>query len=229
MMIGVPENDGRKDDQRRQPPEIKPKREQPSPQPGNADQPDQDRRPKKHRGVFRQQCRARGGADREPPRAAATFQHLGEKKQHKAGRDQQGRIRRYDKRADRRHQGDVQKYGGIGRDALTAEQDFGRAIDGVAHRQREQDRHQSHAKLGIAGDHGAETDHERNARRMIVIAESEILRPDPVIGFVEGERRPGRSNQPQRHQRRHDQRCVADQPIVSKVHRLRQTNSPDIA
>ena len=41
-------------------------------------------------------------------------------------------------------------------------------------------------------------DHERDHRRMIVIAAGEILRPHPVIGFVEGHRREGGGDQPQR-------------------------------
>ena len=109
VMIGVPEDDRRKQRQRDEPAEIEPGRDQPAPQFGNGDQPDQDRRPEEQRGVFRQQRAAGGGADRQPPRAAAGLQHLGERKQHEAGSHQQRRVRRDDHGADRGHQRDVQK------------------------------------------------------------------------------------------------------------------------
>ena len=67
VVIGIPEDDRRKQRQRNEPAEIRPGREQPAPQFGNADEPDQDRRAEKQRGVFRHQRRTDRGADREPP------------------------------------------------------------------------------------------------------------------------------------------------------------------
>ena len=109
MVIGVPQDDRREHRQRDETAEIEPRRDQPAPQFRNGDQPDQDRRPEKQRGVFRQQRRASGDADREPPRAPPGLQHLGKRKQNKARGHQQRRIRRDDHGADRRHQRDVQQ------------------------------------------------------------------------------------------------------------------------
>ena len=47
--------------------------------------------------------------------------------------------------------------------APAAEQHGGGLIDRPAHRQRQQDRDQPHAELGIACDHRAEPDHHRDA------------------------------------------------------------------
>ena len=163
LVIGVPENDRREDQKRNDAAEIRPGRDQPAPQFRHRHQPDQDRRTEKQRGVFRQQRSADRDADREPPRAASGLQYLGEKKQHEARGHQQRRIRRHDQGADRRHQRDVEQDGRGRRHPHAAEQDGGGAIHRTAHRQRQQDRHQPHAEFGVARDHGAETDHQRDA------------------------------------------------------------------
>ncbi len=218
MVIGIPEDDRRKQRQRNEAAEIWPGRNQPAPQFGHRHQPDQDRRAEKQRGVFRQQRRTDRGADRKPPCAASGLQYLGEKEQDKARGHQQRRVRRDDHGADRRHQRDVEQERRGRSQAMAAEQDRGGAIHRPAHRQRQQDRHQPHAEFGVAGDHGAESDHQRDARRMIVIAAGEMLRPHPVIGFVEGDRRRGRGDQPQRHQRQYRQNRVADEPHIVRAH-----------
>ena len=188
------------------------------PQFGNGDQPDQDRRSEEQRGVFRQQRATGGGADRQPPHAAAGLQHLGERKQQEAGSHQERRVRRDDHGADRGHQRDVQKDRRRRGHAPAAEQDGGSLIDRPAHRQRQQDRNQPYAELGIACDQRAEPDHHRDHRRMIVIAAGEMLRPHPVIGFVEGDRRERRSDQTQRHQPQDRQTRVEGNPRLVRIH-----------
>ena len=209
---------GRKQQQRDEPAEIKPGRDQPVPQFGNGDQPDQDRRPEEQRGVFRQQRATGGGADRQPPHAVAGLQHLGERKQQEAGRHQERRVRRDDHGADRGHQRDVEKDRRRRGHAPAAEQDGGGLIDRPAHRQRQQDRKQPHAELAIACDQRAEPDHHRDHRRMIVIAAGKMLRPRPVIGFVEGDRRERRGNQAQRHQPQDRQTRVEGNPRLVRIH-----------
>ena len=188
------------------------------PQFGNGDQPDQDRRSEEQRGVFRQQRATGGGADRQPPHAVAGLQHLGERKQQETGSHQQRRVRRNDHGADRGHQRDVQKDRRRGGHAPAAEQDRGSLIDRPAHRQRQQDRDQPYAELGIACDQRAEPDHHRDHRRMIVIAAGKMLRPHPVIGFVEGDRRERRSNQAQRNEPQDRQTRVEGNPRLVGAH-----------
>jgi hypothetical protein len=218
VVIGIPEDDRCKYRQRDDAAEIWPGRNQPAPQFRHGHQPDQNRRAEKQRSVFRQQRRADRGADREPPGAASGLQYLGEKEQDKAGGHQQRRVRRDDHGADRRHQCRIEQQRGGRSQAMAAEQDRSGAIDRPAHRQRQQDRHQPHAEFGVAGDHGAQPDHERDAGRMIVIAAGEMLRPHPVIGFVEGDRGRGRGHQPQRHQRQYRQNRAADEPHIVRAH-----------
>ena len=114
---------------------------------------------------------------------------------------------------------------------LAAEQNLRAAIHRKTHRQRQQDRHQPHAEFGIARDQRAEPDQDRDHRRMVVIAAGEMFRPGPVIGFVEGQRRVRRGDQPQRDQCQNGESRFADQPRWRSWcdHRLRQTNRPDMA
>ena len=233
LVIGVPEQHGGEHGKRHQGAEIGPKRDQPAPHFWDGYEPDQDRRAKEHRGVFRKQCGTDGRADRKPPRATAGLEQLGAEQQHEAGGDQQRRVRRHDHGADRGHQRDVEQKRRGRSDPHAAEQDLGGPIDRVAHGKREQDRDQPHAELGVAGDQSAGADHQRDHRRMVVIAAGKMLRPHPVIGFVEGDRRHRTGDQPQADERCDGQPDVADQPRIiascRRNHRLRQTNSPEIA
>ena len=86
MVIGIPEDDRRKQRKRDEAAEIGPWRQQPAPQLRHADQPDQDRRAEEQRGVFRQQRRADGRADRKPPYAASGLQHFGERRTARSSR-----------------------------------------------------------------------------------------------------------------------------------------------
>ncbi len=70
-------------------------------------------------------------------------------------------------------------------------------------------------------------DHQRDHRRMIVIAAGEMLRPHPVIGFVEGQRRQGGGDQPQRHQRQDRQDRVADEPRIAAGSSAASSLAPD--
>ena len=224
---------GRKQQERDEAAEIEPRRDQPAPQFGNGNQPDQDRRPKEQRGVFRQQRATGRGADRQPPRAASGLQYLGEREQQEARSHQQRRVRRHDHGADGGHQRDVQEKRRSRGHPPAAKQDERGLIHRPAHRQRQQDRHQPHAQFGIARNQGPEPDHHGDHRRMIVVTAGEMLRPHPVIGFVEGDRRVGGGDQAQRNQRQDRQRRVEGKPRLVRIHftghRLRQTNSPDMA
>ncbi|MGY4287632.1 hypothetical protein ACVWXO_006852 [Bradyrhizobium sp. LM2.7] len=218
LMVRIPEDHRRKQRQGNKAAEIGPGREEPAPQLRHRREPDQDRRPEEHCGVFRQQRRTDGDADGQPPGAAAGLQHLGEKEQHEARGDKQRRVGRHDQRTDRSQQRHVEQDGAGRGDARAAEQDRGRAIDRIAHRQRQQDRHQANAELGIAGDHGAGADHVGNHRRMVVVAARQVLRPHPVVGFVERDRRERGRDEPQADQRKDHQRGIADDPRVSSAH-----------
>src|SRR5258708_7041416 len=69
----------------------------------------------------------------------------------------------------------------------------------------------------------------RYTRREIVIAAGEIFRPEQVIGLVEGERRPARGGQPQRHQRQNRKSCVADEPRLVRAHGRLTACGPGLA
>ncbi len=219
VVLGVPDQHRRKDRKGEKPAEIGPWREQPGALLRHNQEPDQDRRPEEQRAVFRQQRKADRGADRKPPRPSGGFQHLGERKQHETCGNQQRRVRRHDQRADGRHQRDIEQDRRGCRHPHAAEQDRGRAIHRVAHRQREQDRDQPDAEGRIARDVSTGADHQRDHRRMIVIAPGQRLRPHPVIGFVEGQRRDRGGHQPQHHECYDRQPGVADETRIGSRHR----------
>ena len=198
-MLGVPENDGGKQQQRDQAAEIEPRRDQPVSQSGQ-------RRPARSGSPARRTARcistaSRSRRRRRPPATTrrvpvcSTLASANSRKLEATSSGASGVTimvptaaisvmfsRIADEAATRRLPNRIG--GGL--------------IDRPAHRQRQQDRDQPHAELGIARDQRAEPDHHRDHRRMIVVAAGEMLRPHPVIGFVEGDRRECRGDQAQR-------------------------------
>ena len=223
FMIRIPQDHRREDRESEDAAEIRPWRRQPAALVFHQQKPQQNLRAEEQRGVFREQPASHRNADCEPPHATARLPHLGETKENEARRHHQWRVRRHDGGADRRHQRRIEEDSRRRRDARVIEQDPGGAIDRPAHRQREQDRDQPHTELRIAGDHDAQADHHGDHRGVIVVTARKMFRPSPVIGFVEGQRRDGRSNQAKHHKRGHGDDRAANQLRLRGSHFARQT------
>ena len=138
---------------------------------------------------FDSRRKPRGHARRDPPLAVAGLSELREHvEQHRRRCD----LRRIGRRhqhlhADHRHRVEDERRQRAG--MLAFQKDRARTPDRNRGNDRQQQRNEPHTETRVAEDRRAGADDEGHQRRMVVIAPGKILRPLPVIGFVERERR----------------------------------------
>src|ERR1051326_1624801 len=173
---------------------IRPSAMEPGPTGRREHKPQSDRGGEKETGVFREQRKAYRQPHRKPPAPVARSLQLGHGEKQETGGSENERIRRGARRLRGDHQGRVeQQAGGPGRLPVVEGEVRGSPKCPACPDGGEQ-RNQPYADLRVARNYGAKTYGERDERWMIVIAEREMLGPQPEIGLVEGQRQDQRQN-----------------------------------
>ncbi len=184
VMLGIPENDRAEQKKRDRSSQIGLAPLEPNPHLRRRQKPDRDAGQEEDAGIFAEQQEPHGNAGEVPPFAATALpdQRQSDAAQHPE--QDRRRVRIHDDRKERgvRHHGEPQRRRDA--DAAVVEQDDGEGINQRRRGDHRRDRHAAHAENGVAEQRGAEPDQIGDHRRMVEIADRQVPRPQPVIGFV---------------------------------------------
>jgi hypothetical protein len=187
-MLRVPEEHGGEQEKRDHAAGIGPGRDKPFAALCGRDQPEENAGAEEETRIFRKKTKTARDAHRKPPAPVLPFDELRECKQQKRRCDKRRRVGRRGHGFRRDHERQVEIEARKRCRSHAAQQDFAGPPDGPARDDRQKKRHQAHADRRVAEDQRAGADDIGDGGRMIVIARRQMLRPQPVIGFVERQR-----------------------------------------
>ena len=217
--------------ERQRRPEIGPGRPEPATLPRRYAEPQEGPDTQKRSRIFCEQPEAAGRARGGPPDRALGLRNLGQgENEERRGGHRRGirRCRQPDRAA---HQGEVEEQGRRHPGRVASQQQGAAAPHRPRRPDQEHQRHGAHAQRRVAEDRGAHANDVGDQRWVVQVAGREGLRPAPVIGLVERERRVGRDDGPQPHQRGdEDERATRRARLFAvQAHFTCQTNRGDVA